>query len=613
MEIHLQNQIKPPGDFLGPFDTLERNGGELYYDDQTVIWMQGNVPKQRITIENESIQECMFGYFHLDDLLRTKKPIRALVVRTALLVRFYFDNGEYYVISIPFGVRKMWPLDYGLLIEKLEKGPVLYTLIHPHSPIQPIKFEHIQSDVEMDPFASPIDSSMIGSVRNVYVRKGYGFLSLFDIHTRTLSVYRYGVEEYSSMDSSKALQMLDLQYYDGSSTLHLELFFRTALTSDPENHFFVTTEEQHDVLWVVTRLERRVLGYPLTKMSTPKYHFTVLNAVPVAATSPDKNNFLALLPDHSLKLWIGNGRFVPCSLIQKNSNDSKMKRKYSDSSEKRKSSFLSTGRDRRVVDLNPASGSEILFVFSDYSICCGSLSFSISSQLANSCMKALHYALPEHLYLTFQNRFYLSVFGKFASETNHTEWEIFVICFFSFFHNQLSLSEAILAENEDDDPWNWLVSSKPFSYLNKQLPLIVKQNGLGGVVSHNETLETLFKQSKALYLQHHTEPSFCDFSREILIVLHFVYEDLLLNTTLERSVNELGSLLLHFANMVKSNLVGFYLDDGIELNCPNLNLQGMFCLILSIYLKIVLKFIELSIGYLIEYQVVITVQVYCQY
>ena len=126
---------------------------------------EGGSPVQTLSFtRSESIQSACFASFYLDcDTLLTTRPHRshlhvALVVLTEDFIRFYFTNGEEYLISIPFTVSAIYPIhDGGIFIERVQEKeglhgtdlPTLFALFHPSEEIKPVFL--YAGDMDTDP------------------------------------------------------------------------------------------------------------------------------------------------------------------------------------------------------------------------------------------------------------------------------------------------------------------------------------------------------------------------------------------------------------------------------------------------------------------------------
>jgi hypothetical protein len=378
MEIYLKKDTHPfenkHEDYVGPIDTFlhsTSSHGELFYSSSTAIWTRGTCQQKRITLDDqESIITCRLACFLIQNV-----PCSMMVIQSNEFLRFYADNGEYYIISIPFLILGIWVLDVGILIQG-KHG--LFTMIHPYQSLVPVSFRTRECDHDhgMDKdVVHGMDKDVVHGMDkdDVHGHDGHGMdrngnpithLDIQDIDSiKDLDTVKNTLHDNRNSPTSDSFQNNDTSHQYGSvcfvhvknntgyivfyhlqnRTLHcfqlttstrfhpcLHELFSMNLQSDPGKDMFITKEQEKNVLWIVLRLDRILLGLEciVSNKIQPLYQYSVLHAIPVQARLDSSLDFIMLLPDHSLKLWMGQGCMIACTLLGTDEEWSTMKRTW---------------------------------------------------------------------------------------------------------------------------------------------------------------------------------------------------------------------------------------------------------------------------------------------
>ncbi|KAB7494829.1 Anaphase-promoting complex subunit 1 [Armadillidium nasatum] len=143
---------------------------ELYFSEKTVVWSRGQMGLEgsktvikSMTTES-TIQQALFATFYTypDIPVLTEDEIPEVPTGTSLPsictleskhLNVYAESGEDFSVAIPFPVRKVWPMKFGILLERQispsetflqsdaeENLPVLYSLLHPLDEVNPVIF-----------------------------------------------------------------------------------------------------------------------------------------------------------------------------------------------------------------------------------------------------------------------------------------------------------------------------------------------------------------------------------------------------------------------------------------------------------------------------------------
>ncbi|XP_076035625.1 anaphase promoting complex subunit 1 isoform X2 [Oratosquilla oratoria] len=164
---------------------------ELYVSDSTVIWSRGQVGVEgaRRVIKcfscDSTVQQVLFATFHtypeqpalLGEVLPdepTGEELPSVCVVENDFINVYTEEGEDYAVALPFQVNKVWPLKYGVLLERNvpsselaspkpenERIPTLYSLLHPLDEINPIIQRTGHSSIHQPSYTSDLSSQVV--------------------------------------------------------------------------------------------------------------------------------------------------------------------------------------------------------------------------------------------------------------------------------------------------------------------------------------------------------------------------------------------------------------------------------------------------------------------
>ena len=344
-----------------------------------------------------------------------------------------------------------------------------------------------------------------------------------------------------------------------------------------------------DILWLLSKTNKQLKGYNLETM-TEAFTYTVLSACKIGIkqeATPLNPRLLLLLPDYSLCFWIGHSKLIPCTpVFQMNAvvSDGRPKRSHSQSDladgatvkrayapEQKEKGHT---RGRRIIDLYPHSAQNIIVAYSDGHKGLGTTWLPKHSSLIDACLYALNYTLPVDTFIQFYTRL---LHVMYDDEMALDGWESFIVCFFSFLHERLSSVTIMSKKNEATSPdseASELLQTRLFHNLNRSLPSCVKNRLLDqdapdadknadknaeSSKSKKLPIDHLYQASKALHFKFHSQENMLKYAELLMISLHYVYEDFLLDSSLSQSVEELGSFLyqLHYST-TSSCLFGEY-------------------------------------------------------
>ncbi|KAJ3345024.1 Anaphase-promoting complex subunit 1, partial [Kappamyces sp. JEL0680] len=316
------------------------------------------------------------------------------------------------------------------------------------------------------------------------------------------------------------------------------------------------------IVWVFVKGQGLLEGYHVgSPTGGSSYRYSVISACPFtdAQSNRGDNDLVLLFPDHSLHLWNGHTQLVPVSLVVEGmENESRPKRSHSQTDE----SFLipkhGAMRSKRVVEL--AAGhdpNQFVLVYSD-----GTMGLARTHQtplpiLVQKCLYALQYVVDplasetQNPYTLFLSRFDFARL-EYSALYAASSWELFVMTLFSFLHTRQVSAKLIKAKHSPlsvpkdlMDDWTWVQNYRRRRYNQafEQTP-------------PKSRLDQLHESSKRLHLQFHTDPNLIEVCPSIVTALHYVYQDIVLDATLQGDCEDLGALVYYLAG--ETPLGGYY-------------------------------------------------------
>lgn len=102
---------------------------ELYIFGSKVIWSQGNVLKRSYSFDNynQKVTQAFWAYFYVEDLEKkssikgkeNKVLKKTLCIFLETFAKFYLKNGQSFTLNLPFKIKKAFPLDHGIIIQRI--------------------------------------------------------------------------------------------------------------------------------------------------------------------------------------------------------------------------------------------------------------------------------------------------------------------------------------------------------------------------------------------------------------------------------------------------------------------------------------------------------------
>ncbi|CAG8474689.1 1003_t:CDS:2 [Acaulospora colombiana] len=372
---------------------------------------------------------------------------------------------------------------------------------------------------------------------------------------------------------------------DSDSDVFLELIWTESIAKierfEASDVFIAHDYDGHEILCIFSKESKDFMALDVCANSHDlqiyaKFEFKIGAAAPVIATRSHLYDILFVKEVgkvSTLELWIGYGKLIPLNLdydaikyglefcgsreestrkdahIPQEAFSHQLFRKY----------LISTPTyfhsNAPIIGLRDYVHNRLNFVFSN-TIVRVSLNFIPNSKLARSCLEALSYVLPTDLYFDFKAQYMSFQYGgdgKFSDLRRGTEWENFVTVLFSFLHlSGQNLPDHRYQESLDESEksdWDFMLSSTKHAKFNFNTHY---QCLRPSITTENCSIIKLFEKSRRLYyayfaFYHRLEKKFISFLPSILLSLHLVYQDLKLDTLLQKFINDLVPLLIQLA------------------------------------------------------------------
>ncbi|KAF0515978.1 putative Anaphase-promoting complex subunit 1 [Gigaspora margarita] len=593
---------------------------ELFIANNEVIWSRGNVLIKSFKFE-EPVVQALFVWFNVTKArrnsycdqtdLKTRNTSgierqRALFVVLENLAKVYFLDGQHFLIRLPSLVRRAWPMDIGVILQRVVEDkipsnmtkispwplPTLYSLLDPLEEIKPISIvnEIIHNGINLSikgmtrPFSDINDIVVYVNDRG---QDGSPILVTLNRITLRHSIYKYITIKEDSL-KAKSEDIFDLKIKpDVNADIFLELVWTeptAQITRFEETSVFIAHGlDGHEILCIFTSSTKNFVALDINVYSHgfkvyPKFVLNVDAAVPVLATRSRNYDILFVRGGSfsTLELWIGYDKHIPlnlnceiikteyqlesyvgeCKGLQIDKNDPKYSQVIC--SQRLPQQYLVANQfiSDKFLGLRDWVHNRVNLVLKN-NIIRISLNFIPNSKLVRTCLEALSFALPTALYFDFKAQYFLFQYGnkeEFRDILKGSEWENFIIILLSFFRleGQGVIDEKSFKELDKSD-WNFLSSTFKHSRFNFNNHLRCIQPS---TIVENDIMINSFKNSQRLYEAFYAyycqlENKCSTFLPSILISLHLVYQDLKLNYTSHQYINELIPLLMQLAKFIK--------------------------------------------------------------
>lgn len=351
---------------------------------------------------------------------------------------------------------------------------------------------------------------------------------------------------------------------------------------------FICSKDYSDnlIIWILEKQAKLLKGYVKNDYQNTLSHVytkSILSACGVSATRPIVKDVLMLGVDYSLLLWNGfKDIVILCSIPYISDLPASMKRRRSlcdnssiDQQMNRRNSY--------VVEIEELKDHQVRICLSSGNCIRGNLDFTIPA-LVRSCLNVLQYSLPAPMWQLVQSRYLTYSFG---SENQNSNWDNFMIVFFSFFIknnpqflNDKQSSNILMTDSEANaDDWESMMSnlSNDFSTLPYRLQKIIDSNisSTSLQTSSSFHMDSIFNSAIVLSSSEKCRQRLTEYAHSIIFCLHLLFEELSLTLHSQSEARLLGMLLNQFAySMGFDNYSEIYIQDEVKYFSSNVSLMN---------------------------------------
>jgi len=459
---------------------------ELYIFGSKVIWSQSNVLKRSFSFEsyNQQVSQAFWAYFYIEDIEKdsslngkdNKVLKRTLCIFLQTFAKFYLKNGQSYTLNLPFKIKKAFPLDHGIIIQRIPEKEefsansetqisnlnisVLFSVMHPLEEMRIVSlYEKSSNQNNPDninnnnnesnniiPF-SMLQEDVIYASTN----RKLPIIVTYDKIKKIHQIWRYHnhpLLEFKCDDNDNFdLENID---YDNDEFLKqlqnsqvISILFLEKVWSEEEHNqdnqpadrvFIVNSKSDADILCFFQKSKQLVTGISVGNIFKHKkikkvFSINAIAAQPLRALRNPLYDLLILSPNNELYLWFGvYDERLKCvmpkdyqgEITRKNEQYSGKRRRNNssdedmNSTEKSKSWLPSSyySNDLKIIDIIDPVDNKFNVVYSNGIVVRTLLDLTIYSHLVRYCFHALSITLPYHEYYEILIYTLLGIFGN---------------------------------------------------------------------------------------------------------------------------------------------------------------------------------------------------------
>ncbi|OUM67726.1 hypothetical protein PIROE2DRAFT_4801 [Piromyces sp. E2] len=473
---------------------------ELYIFGSKVIWSQGNVLKRSYSFEsyNQQVKQAFWAYFYVEDIenktslkgKENKVLKKTLCIFLQTFAKFYLQNGQSFTLNLPFKIKEAFPLDHGIIIQRMPekeellensiKLSVLFSVMHPLEEMRIVSIYHKSTQENYENFLSGnMDNNNIVYFTKVHddviytsTNRKIPIIVTFDKTKKVHQIWRYhnhpliefkcdGNDNFDvDYDNEEFLEQLKKRQI--ISILFLEKVWteeeQVSENQPADRVFIVNSKSESDVLCFFQKSKQLITGISIGNMLKHKkikkvFTIDALSAQPIRSLRYPLYDMLILSPDNELYLWTGTyDERLKC--IMPEDYQGEINRKNEQYSGKRRRNNSATSDDDlnsihrnkswlppsfysselKIVDIIDPVDNKINIVYSNGTVVRTLLDIVIYSYLVRSCVKALSISLPYHEYYEILIHLIMASFGgpSHPLYQEEEEWDIFVIIMLAF-------------------------------------------------------------------------------------------------------------------------------------------------------------------------------------
>ncbi|ORY15789.1 hypothetical protein LY90DRAFT_677505 [Neocallimastix californiae] len=458
---------------------------ELYIFGSKVIWSQGNVLKRSYSFDNynQQVTQAFWAYFYIEDLEKSssingkenKVLKKTLCIFLETFAKFYLNNGQSFTLNLPFKIKKAFPLDHGIIIQRIPEKEefstnsdsqisnlnisILFSVMHPLEEMRIVSMyktqiqtgqEDILNNKNNDniiPF-SMLQEDVIYTSTNRKLPIIVTFDKIKKIH-KVWGYHNHPLREFKCDDNDNFdLETVDydndeflkkLQKTQVISILFLEKIWseeEQASDNQPADHvFIVNSKSESGILCFFQKSKQIVIGISIGNMLKHKkikkvFSIDAISAQPIKSLRYPFYDLLILSPNNEIYLWFGMyDERLKCTMpedyqgeiTRKNEQYSgKRRRNNSITSEdglnslQRSKSWLPPlfySKELKIVNIIDPVDNKVNLVYSNGTVVRVLLDLSYYSYLVNNCIKALSITLPYNEYYEILVHLIMATFG----------------------------------------------------------------------------------------------------------------------------------------------------------------------------------------------------------
>ncbi|XP_020086066.1 anaphase-promoting complex subunit 1 isoform X1 [Ananas comosus] len=586
--------LAPDLDFSDPSPASDLGDHELFVRGNRLIWSTGSRVYKRYTSPNTVTMAC---WCHMDAI-----PDALLCVLQVDTLSLYNASGEVVSIPLPYAVASIWPLPFGLLLQKSDRSRTIhsssslanerdlsrsnkdYGLSH-HASFQQTSFEAVCKDNVAMMGSHLILKHPLEEPQATYLEERGKLSVLKDFEEKTIwtsdavplmASYHKGKLQHSiwhidaaahpdSLNGSSLSNLNEVstsqfsfrRIWQGkcSQSAASEVFLATDIDGMPIICFLFS--EQRILLAVRLQIDEANDDVLIDIKPHMSWSIPAIAAAPVVVTRPRVQvgqlpfaDIVVLDSENCLLLY--SGRECLCRYIMP---DGPGKGSYGEQSP----GVADLCYDFKIVRIGDAVEGRINIICNNGKMFRCTLRRTPSSCLVNDCITAMAEGLHLSLYCHFASILWGDNDSTILSNSNSyvdSEWESFSneilkIC------TRYGSAPPKQSSGLPYTAWDFLISSKFHCQYLKQ--------SSASCISVVHVPDSVGSEYTAAYIQD--EPSqevsfYARFLRETLDALHALYENLKLNILRNQDIGRLASLLCNIAaSLGEKSYVDYYCRD----------------------------------------------------
>ncbi|ORX59912.1 hypothetical protein BCR36DRAFT_408283 [Piromyces finnis] len=482
---------------------------ELYIFGSKVIWSNGNVLKRSYSFENynQKVTQAFWAYFYVEDIdkksslkIKENKVLKkTLCIFLQTFAKFYLMNGQSFTLNLPFKIKKAFPLDHGIIIQRIPEKEefsinskldisILFSVMHPLEEMRIVSRYDKSNQSSQDNLSINDESDNIKNfsmlhedVIYVSTNRKLPIIVTFDKLKKIHKIWRYNkrhLPEFKCSDNDN-FDIETVNYDDDELTKNLQknqvisiLLLKELWTEEEQINdnqpadrvFIVNSKSESDILCFFQKSKQLVTGISIGNMLKHKkikkvFSINAISVQPIRSLRYPLFDMLILNSNNKLYLWTGTyDERLKCvmpedyqGVINKKNEQYSGKRRRNNSVTS-EDDFNSTQRNKswlppsfysselKIVDIIDPVDNKVNIVYSNGTVVRTLLDLIFYSYLVRSCINALSISLPYHEYYEIMIHLIMAKFGgpSHPLYQEEEEWDTFVIVMFALFQPSIN-------------------------------------------------------------------------------------------------------------------------------------------------------------------------------